>query len=78
MDNSFFDDIAKKLSEVLPAGMQAAKSDIEKNFRSVLQSAFAKLDFVTREEFDAQTGVLARTREKVEALEARVSELEKP
>lgn len=51
--------------------------DLEKNFRGMLSSAFAKLDLVTREEYDAQARVLARAREKLAALEVRVAELEK-
>ena len=51
--------------------------DLEKNFRGMLTSTFAKLDLVTREEYDVQVQVLARTREKLAAMEARVAELEK-
>ncbi len=51
--------------------------DLEKNFRGMLSSTFAKLDLVTREEYDAQARVLARAKEKLAALEARVAELEK-
>ena len=51
--------------------------DLEKNFRGMLSSTFAKLDLVTREEYDAQARVLARAREKLAALEVRVAELEK-
>lgn len=76
-DTKFIDDIAKRLSEVIPPGLQSFKEDLEKNFRSVLQSAFTKLDLVTREEFDAQVGVLAKTRSKVELLEKQLAELEK-
>ena len=49
---------------------------MERNFKSLLQSALARMDLVTREEFDVQTAVLARTREKLEALEARLKDLE--
>lgn len=76
-DGKFIDDIAKRLSAVVPLGLQQFKKDLEQNFRSVLQSAFAKLDLVTREEFDVQTGVLAKTRNKVEALEKQLAKLEK-
>jgi len=71
------DDIVKKLLESVPPGLSDLKEDLEKNFRSVLQSSLAKLDLVTREEFDAQLGVLQRTREKVEALEKQLKELER-
>lgn len=52
------------------------QQDVEKNIHTLLQSAFARLDLVTREEFDTQTRVLARTREKLEQLEKTVAELE--
>ncbi len=51
--------------------------DLEKNFRGMLSSAFSKLDLVTREEYDVQTRLLARAREKLAALEARIAEIEK-
>ena len=76
-DPKVFDEIAQKLSNVLPNSLQDAKADMEKNFRHVLQSAFAKMDLVTREEFDAQTKVLLRTREKLEEIEQALSKLEK-
>jgi BMFP domain-containing protein YqiC len=50
--------------------------DMERNFKSLLQSALSRLDLVTREEFDVQMAVLSRTREKLEALETRLTELE--
>jgi len=52
------------------------REDLEQNFRSVLQSSLSRLDLVTREEFDVQQAVLARTREKLEALELRLESLE--
>lgn len=72
--NKILEEISGKLSQAL-AGSPAA--DVEKNLRSALQSALAKLDLVTREEFDVQQQVLLRTREKLERLEAVVAELEK-
>ena len=62
------------------AAMAAANpaKDLEKNFRGMLASAFSRLDLVTREEYDVQAQVLARAREKLAALEARVAELERP
>lgn len=75
-DANFLDDLAKRLSNCVPPALLDAKQDLEKNFRSVLQSTFSKLDLVTREEFDTQTKVLARTREKLDKLEKIVSELE--
>jgi len=76
MDPRFIDDLAKRLSGALPPGITAFRQDLESNFKSVLQSGLAKLDLVTREEFDVQAGVLKRTREKLAALEARLAALE--
>ena len=69
-----FDDISARVSEVLAA---SPAKDIEKNLRVMVSGAFSRLDLVTREEFDVQAKVLARTREKLVALEARVAEMEK-
>ena len=73
----FLNDLGKKLCDALPENMQALKKDMEKNFHTILQGTFNKLDLVTREEFDAQTKVLARSRQKIEALEKQIQELEK-
>lgn len=70
------EEIVGKLSAFIPEGLQGVKSDVESNFKAVLQNTFAQLDLVTREEFDVQTQVLARTREKLEALEAKLADLE--
>ncbi len=69
-----FEDISARISEVLAA---SPAKDIEKNLRALLSSAFTRMDLVTREEFDVQAKVLARTREKLTALEARIAELDK-
>ena len=76
-DSKKFDEIAKKLTDILPAGVKEVKADLEKNFKSILQSAFSKLDLVTREEFDVQVNVLVRTRKKIDALEKKLAKLEK-
>ncbi len=76
MTNDSIENLARKLAEALPEGMRSMREDLEANFRGVLQSGLAKLDLVTREEFEVQEAVLARTREKLEALEARMAELE--
>ncbi len=68
-----FEEISGKLGAVLA---ESPAKDVEKNLRAVLQGVFAKLDLVTREEFDVQQAVLQRTREKLEALEVRVAGLE--
>ncbi len=75
-DPRFLEDLAKRLSESMPPQLQALKSDLESNFKSVLQAGLARLDLVTRQEFDVQAGVLARTRERLGELEARLAGLE--
>lgn len=76
IDPNKLEEIASKFSQSIPPGAKAFQQDIEKNFKQVLQSMVSKLDLVTREEFDVQQKVLARTREKIEALEKIVIELE--
>ena len=71
------DTLARQINEAIPAGMKEMKGDVEKNIRGLLEGTLAKLDLVTREEFDAQSRVLARTREKLEQLEQTLAELEK-
>ena len=71
------EDIVGKLSALLPEGVQGIKSDLDANIRAILQSAFAQMDLVTREEFDVQTQVLNKTRMKLEAIEKTLAELEK-
>ncbi|MCD6046026.1 MAG: uncharacterized protein K0R48_1189 [Gammaproteobacteria bacterium] len=75
-DSKFFEALSKKLSDVLPDSLHGVKKDLEKNFHSVLQSAFAKLDLVTRDEFDVQIKVLSKTRLKLENLIEQVAKLE--
>jgi ubiquinone biosynthesis accessory factor UbiK len=77
LNSTLLDDIIRKLGNALPPDVSGLKKDLEKNFRSILQNAFAKLDLVTREEFDVQTKVLARTRAKLDVLEVQLDELEK-
>ncbi len=73
LNTKIFEELSAKLSA---AADSSPVKDIEKNMRALLTQGFAKLDLVTREEFDIQAQVLARTREKLSALEARVAELE--
>jgi BMFP domain-containing protein YqiC len=70
---NFFNDLQSKINQVLE---NSPAKDIEKNVKAMLNQGFSKLDLVTREEFDVQTQVLAKTRAKLEALEVRVAELE--
>lgn len=76
IDTNTLNDLTQKLSSLLPADIGILKQDLEKNIRATLQSAFQKLDLVTREEFDVQAELLVRTREKLDALEKKMSELE--
>ena len=76
IDLKAIDDLARRLSDLVPPGIKDARAEIEQNMKSTLQAGLAKLDLVTREEFDAQARVLSRTRERLEALEQRVAALE--
>jgi len=76
LDPKLFDDLARRLSAALPSGTRDLQQDVEKNLRSVLQASLSKLDLVTREEFDVQARVLARTREKLDNLEKTITALE--
>ena len=70
---NLIEEIDRKMKEILARGPAA---DLEKNLRALLASAFGRLDLVTREEFDVQREVLARTRARLQELEAKLAELE--
>ena len=74
MNNRIIEEISSKISKLLA---NTPVADVEKNMRALLSSTFAKLDLVTREEFDVQREVLARSREKITQLETRLAELER-
>ncbi len=76
IDARTVEEFARRISEALPQGAQVIQQDIEKNVRAVVSSGFEKLDLVSREEFEVQAAVLARTREKLDALEMQVAALE--
>jgi BMFP domain-containing protein YqiC len=76
MDKSQLEQTIQRLMEGLPASLQAMRTDLEAHFQRVLQSGARRLDLVSREEFDAQTKVLERSRALIEQLEARVKALE--
>ena len=76
LDTKCIDDLARQISGSLPAGVREIQQDVEKNIHSLLQAKLGKLDLVTREEFDVQRKVLARTREKLEQLEQSLAALE--
>jgi BMFP domain-containing protein YqiC len=75
-DPKSLDDLARRLADAVPPGLTALKNDLEQNFKAVLQSGLTKLDLVARQEFDIQAGVLRRSRERLEELEARIAALE--
>ncbi|MEY3465603.1 MAG: ubiquinone biosynthesis accessory factor UbiK [Steroidobacteraceae bacterium] len=70
------DELARRLGESVPPALREAQHDLEENFRAVLRANLAKLDLVSRDDFDVQTKVLERTRAQLEALERRLAELE--
>lgn len=76
-DPKSLDELARKLAEAVPPGLAALGKDLEQNFKAVLQGGLAKLDLVTRQEFDIQAAVLRRSRERLEELEKRIAALEK-
>jgi BMFP domain-containing protein YqiC len=76
MDMNPIEELARKLAESLPPGVRAMQSDLEKNFRALLEATFSKLNLVTREEFDVQQRVLERTREKLAELETQLQALQ--
>jgi len=75
-DPKSIDDIAARLSDAIPPGLNTFKEDMEKNFRAILQSVLGKMELVTREEFEVQKGVLAKTRSRLETLEKQVAAME--
>ncbi len=76
-DPKSLDELARKLADAVPPGLAALGNDLEQNFKAVLQGGLAKLDLVTRQEFDIQAAVLRRSRERLEELEKRIAALEK-
>ena len=76
-DPKNINDIVTYLLGSIPPGIKNLPKDLERNFKSILQQSLSKLDLVTREEFDIQMKVLARTRAKLQALEEKLNELER-
>ncbi len=76
IDARLLEEFSQKLEALIPPGMEALRQEVRSNARSLLQATLARMEVVTREEFDAQKAVLARTREKLEALEQRLKALE--
>ena len=76
IDFDKLDELARRLSNLVPPSMRDSREELQENFKSVLQSGLAKLDLVTREEFEVQRAVLLRTREKLDELQRTVADLE--
>lgn len=77
IDPKTLDEVVRRATEGLPAGLDRVREDLRKNLDTVLSATLARMDLVSREEFDVQSGVLARTRAKLASLEAKVAELER-
>lgn len=76
LNSNVLDDLARRLAASVPESLRSFGRDMEGNFKAVLQAQLGKLDLVSRQEFDVQSAVLARTQATLAALEARVKELE--
>ncbi|OQP78886.1 hypothetical protein IA54_006150 [Xanthomonas phaseoli pv. syngonii LMG 9055] len=76
IDFNQLDDLARRLSDLVPPGLRQSREELQSTFKGALQAGLGKLDLVTREEFDVQRAVLLRTREKLDALEQTVAALE--
>ena len=76
IDPRRFDDLARRIQASLPPGLDGVREDVTRNIRAIIAAGIARMDLVEREEFDVQSAVLARTREKLETLERRVRQLE--
>ncbi len=76
IDLNHIDDLARRLSQLVPPGLRDSQEELQQTFKSALQAGLAKLDLVTREEFDVQQAGLLRTRENLETLERTVATLE--
>ena len=75
IDLSQLDELARRLSSLVPPALREGREELQQNFKTVLQAGLGKLDLVTREEFEVQRAVLARTRDKLDALERQLAEL---
>ena len=76
IDLNHIDELARRLSSLVPPGLRESREELQATFKTALQAGLSKLDLVTREEFEVQRAVLLRTREKLEALEQAVVALE--
>lgn len=76
LDPKIFEELAQKMTALLPQELLNARNEVQKQFEQLLHSTFNRLDLVTKEDFEIQTQVLLKSREKIEALEARITALE--
>ena len=76
IDAQKIDDLVRKLTDAIPPGLKELEAEAKKQFRGILESGLTKMDFVSREEFDIQVKVLAKTREKIDQLEQQIADLE--
>lgn len=76
IDLNHLDDLARRLSDLVPPGLRESREELQATFKSALQAGLSRLDLVTREEFEVQRAVLLKTREKLDALEAAVAAME--
>ena len=76
IDLAHIDELARRLSSLVPGGLRDSREELQQNFKSVLQTGLGKLDLVTRDEFDVQRAVLLRTRDKLNELQRAVDRLE--
>ena len=76
IDLNHIDDLARRLSDLIPPGLRESREELQQAFKGALQSGLTRLDLVTREEYEVQRAVLLKTREKLDALERTVRELE--
>ena len=77
LSSTALDELARRLAESVPESLRSFGRDLEGNFKAVLQAQLSKLDLVSRQEFDVQAALLARTQEKLAALDQRLQELER-
>ena len=76
IDLAHIDELARRLSSLVPGSLRDSREELQQNFKSVLQTGLGKLDLVTRDEFDVQRAVLLRTRDKLNELERAVAKME--
>lgn len=70
-----FDNLAKKITDLLPDNFKQVQQDVESNVKAVLQNSLSKMNLVSRDEFDIQSALLARTREKLDLMEKQLNEM---